>query len=120
MALLALSGQCVRAVPIVRVLWAVGLRSNEDTPDPMLVFVFGPGIRIAALRRGSIRDRQLGRSLSLAFRTHYRPDEGAFGMMSKYRLFSHTQSSSSVSATNSQENRAVHGFLYAFASSIVT
>jgi hypothetical protein len=34
--------------------------------------------------------------------TYYRAYEGAFGMMSKYLLFSHTQSSSSVSATNSQ------------------
>jgi hypothetical protein len=56
----------------------------------------------------------------LALRTHYRAGRGTSGMMSKYLLFSHTQSSSSVSATNSQENRAVHGFLYAFASSIVT
>lgn len=40
--------------------------------------------------------------LSLALGTHYRANEGAFGMMSKYLLFSHTQSSSSVSATNSQ------------------
>jgi hypothetical protein len=58
--------------------------------------------------------------LPLPLGTHYRADEGTFGMMSKYLLFSHTQSSSSVSATNSQENRAVHGFLYAFASSMVT
>src|SRR2546425_12182199 len=34
--------------------------------------------------------------------------------------FSHTQSSSSVSGINSHPIRAVHGFLYAFGSSIVT
>lgn len=78
--------------------------------------------RESGLRRGrSVGRRQTWVGSSAAsLGTHYRADEGTFGMMSKYLLFSHTQSSSSVSATNSQENRAVHGFLYAFASSMVT
>ena len=40
-------------------------------------------------------------------------------MVSKYLLFSHTQSSNSVSGISIPWNETVHGFIYAFGSSIV-
>lgn len=42
-----------------------------------------------------------------------------FGTSSKYLLFSHTQSRSSVSGISSHPNDTVHGLAYAFGSSIV-
>src|SRR5262245_4356639 len=63
------------------------------------------------------RDRQREHEDKDKHRSHGR--HLSFGRTSKYLLFSQTQSSSSVSGISSHCNATLHGFVYAFGSSMV-